>query len=80
MRFEDVNVNPKGQPFILLNFSKTDQFGSGTVIPISDDLFELIKRWQKKTGVKSGYILRSVNKGGRVGESLKPGLRFAVTA
>ena len=73
MRFEDVNVNPKGQPFILLNFSKTDQFGSGTVIPISDDLFELIKRWQKKTGVKSGYILRSVNKGGGVGESLKPG-------
>ena len=73
MRFEDVNVNPKGQPFILLNFSKTDQFGNGTVIPISDDLFELINRWQKKTGVKSGYILRSVNKGGGVGESLKPG-------
>lgn len=73
MRFEDVNVSPKGQPFILLNFSKTDQFGSGTVIPISDDLFELIRRWQKKTGVKSGYILRSVNKGGGVGESLKPG-------
>jgi len=72
MRFEDVDVNPKGQPFILLNFSKTDQFGTGTVIPISDDLFELITRWQKKIGVQSGYILRSVNKGGRVGESLHP--------
>ena len=32
----------------------------------------LIKGWQKKTGVKSGYILRSVNKGGRVGDSLHP--------
>jgi len=71
-RFEDVDVNPKGQPFILLNFSKTDQFGTGTVITISDDLFELITRWQKKIGVQSGYILRSVNKGGRVGESLHP--------
>ena len=73
MRLEDVDVSPKGRPFILLNFSKTDQFGSGTVIPISEDLFELIERWQKKIGVKSGYILRSVNKGGGVGESLKPG-------
>ena len=72
MRFEDVAVNPKGHPFILLNFSKTDQFGTGTVIPISDDLFELITRWQNKIGAKSGYILRSVNKGGRVGESLHP--------
>lgn len=72
MRFEDVDVNPKCQPFILLNFSKTDQFGAGTMIPISQDLFELISRWQKKIGVQSGYILRSVNKGGRVGESLHP--------
>ena len=72
MRFEDVDVSPKGRPFILLNFSKTDQFGTGTVIPISEDLFELIARWQKKIGVQSGYILRSVNKGGRVGESLHP--------
>jgi integrase len=72
MRFEDVDVNPKGQPFILLNFSKTDQFGTGTVIPISIDLFELIQSWQKKIGAQSGYIIRSVNKGGRVGESLNP--------
>jgi len=72
MRFEDVAINPKGKPFVLLNFSKTDQFGTGTVIPISNDLFELIARWQKKIVVKSGYILRSVNKGGRVGESLHP--------
>ena len=74
MQFEDVNVNPKGQPFILLNFSKTDQFGTGTMIPISDNLFELLERWQKKIGVQSGYILRSVNKGGRVGERLHPSL------
>lgn len=72
MRFEDVDVNPKAQPFILLNFSKTDQFGSGTVIPISRDLFELIGRWQRKIGAQSGYILRSVNKAGRVGKSLNP--------
>lgn len=73
MRFEDVAVNPKGQPFIVLNFSKTDQFGTGTVIPISNNLFELIARWQHKIGATSGYILRSVHKGGRVGERLHPG-------
>jgi len=48
MRFDDVDVNPKGQPFIPLNFSKTDQFGTEIVIPISDYLFDLLARWQKK--------------------------------
>ena len=72
MRFEDVAVNPSGQPFIRLRFSKTDQFGTGTTILISTDLFDLIRRWQKKIGAKSGYILRSVNKSGRASESLDP--------
>lgn len=73
MRFEDVAINPSGHPYIMLRFSKTDQFGAGTTILISNDLFELIRHWQKRIGAKSGYILRSVNKSGRVGESLDPG-------
>ena len=48
MRFEDADVNPKGQPFILLNFSKTNQFDIGTVISLSKDLFELIEQWKKR--------------------------------
>jgi len=72
MRFEDVTVYPNGQPCIRLRFSKTDQFGAGTVIPISNDLVELITRWQKRIGAPSGYILRHVNKSGHVGERLHP--------
>ena len=72
MRFEDVAAYPNGQPYIRLRFSKTDQFGAGTMIPISSELVELITQWQKKIGATSGYILRSVNKSGRVSESLHP--------
>ena len=72
MRFEDVSVSPKGQPGIRLRFSKTDQFGTGTMIPISNDLMELIARWQKKSGATSGCILRSVNKSGHIGPNLHP--------
>lgn len=72
LRFEDIGINPKRQPFIRLRFSKTDQFGTGSIIPISNDLVELIGRWQKRIGADSGYILRSVNKGNRVGTRLHP--------
>lgn len=72
MRFEDIAINPNGQHFIRLRFSKTDQLGVGTMIPISYDLVDLIARWQKKIGDTNGYILRSVYKSGRVGKSLHP--------
>lgn len=72
MRFEDIGNYPNGQPCIRLRFSKTDQFGAGALIPISNELVELIGRWQKKIGATSGYILRSVYKSGRVGTSLHP--------
>ena len=72
MRFEDVTVYPNGQFCIQLRFSKTDQFGAGAMIPISTDLVELIAQWKKRSRATSGYILRSVNKSGRVGKSLHP--------
>jgi site-specific recombinase XerD len=72
MRFEDVTAYPNGQPCIHLRFSKTDQFGAGTMIPIGNDLVALIERWKVTIGASSGYILRAVNKRGHVGESLHP--------
>ena len=37
-KFEDIDRAPNGKPIIKLNFSKTDQFGTGKVIPISKEL------------------------------------------
>ncbi|KXS54582.1 MAG: integrase [Marinobacter sp. T13-3] len=72
LRLEDVRKMPKGKYALLLRFSKTDQYGEGTWIPISETLYTLIQRWKKRIGEKEGYILRSVSKDGKVGESLRP--------
>ena len=65
-RFEDLMVLPTGKYAINLRFSKTDPYGYGKLIPISDTLYKLIKRWQKKVGIESGYILRTVLKNDRI--------------
>lgn len=72
LRLEDVRKMPKGKYALLLRFSKTDQYGEGTWIPISETLYTLIQRWKKRIGEEEGYILRSVSKDGKVGESLRP--------
>jgi site-specific recombinase XerD len=70
-KFEDICQAPNGKPAIRLNFSKTDQYGTGKVLPISDDLLELIGKWRKVVDT-DGYILRSVNRHGHIGGSLNP--------
>lgn len=70
-KFEDLDCAPNGKPIIKLNFSKTDQFGTGKVLPISEELLTLIEKWE---GIvcNEGYILRSINKHGHIGDSLNP--------
>ena len=70
-KFEDVGKAPNGKPIIRLNFSKTDQFGTGKVLPISEELLTLFGKWKEIVGDK-GYILRSINKHGHIGASLNP--------
>ena len=70
-KFEDVGHAPNGKPIIRLNFSKTDQFGTGKVIPISEELLILIEKWKTLVGC-DGYILKSINKHGHIGDSLNP--------
>jgi integrase len=69
--FEDVDSGPNGKPIIRLNFSKTDQYGTGKVLPISEELLGLLNQWKGIAG-KQGYILRSINKHGDIGNSLNP--------
>jgi len=69
--FEDVDCAPNGKPIIKLNFSKTDQYGTGKVLPISEELLNLLGKWKEIVG-DEGYILRSINKHGHIGDSLNP--------
>jgi len=70
-RFEDLDCAPNGKPIVRLNFSKTDQYGTGKVLPISEELLGLLNQWE---GIvcNEGYILRSINKHGHIGDSLNP--------
>jgi integrase len=70
-KFQDVDCAPNGKPITRLNLSKTDQFGTGKVLPISEELLNLLKKWKKIVG-DEGYILRSINKHGHIGDSLNP--------
>ena len=70
-KFKDVGCAPNGKPIIRLNFSKTDQFGTGKVLPISEELLNLLEKWKRIVG-DEGYILRSINKHGHIGNSLNP--------
>ena len=68
---EDVDCAANGKPIIKLNFSKTDQYGTGKVLPISEELLNLLGKWKEIVG-DEGYILRSINKHGHIGDSLNP--------
>jgi len=70
-KFEDLDCAPNGKPIIRLNFSKTDQFGTGKALPISEELLTLIEKWKGIVDCE-GYILRSINKHGHIGNSLNP--------
>ena len=70
-KFEDICKGANGKPAIRLNFSKTDQFGAGKILPISQELFDLIEKWRSMIS-DEGYILRSISRHGHIGESLHP--------
>jgi len=70
-KFEDICNGPNGKPAIRLNFSKTDQFGTGKILPISQELFDLLEKWRTIIS-EEGYILRSINRHGHFGRNLHP--------
>jgi len=70
-KFADICHAPNGKPAIRLNYSKTDQFGTGKILPISQELFDLLEKWRSMIS-DEGYILRSINRHGHFGDSLHP--------
>ena len=70
-KFEDICQAPSGKPAIRLKFSKTDQFGAGKILPISQELFDLLEKWKCIVSDES-YILRSISRHGYIGKNLNP--------
>jgi integrase len=70
-KFEDICKGANGKPAIRLNFSKTDQFGTGKILPISQELFDLLEKWRSMIS-DEGYILRSINRHGHFEIKLNP--------
>jgi len=70
-KFEDICQAPSGEPAIKLNFSKTDQYGTGKILPISQELFDLLEKWRSMIS-DEGYILRSINRHGHFENKLHP--------
>jgi site-specific recombinase XerD len=69
-RFADITELPGNRYGIRLRFSKTDQTGKGKTLPLTQNIFELLMQWREKTG--EGYILRGINKGNGISQSLDP--------
>ena len=70
-KFEDICQAPNGKPAIRLNFSKTAQFGTGKILPISQELLDLLEKWRRMIS-HEGYILRSISRQGHIGRNLQP--------
>jgi integrase len=70
-KLEDICKGANGKPAIRLTFSKTDQFGTGKILPISQELFDLLEKWRRMIS-DEGYILRSISRHGHFGENLHP--------
>jgi site-specific recombinase XerD len=70
-KFEDIYQAPNKKPAIRLNFSKTDQFGTGKILPISQELFDVLENWRTIIS-DEGYILRSISRHGYIGINLHP--------
>jgi hypothetical protein len=70
-KFENICKGANGKPAIRLTFSKTDQFRTRKILPVSQDLFNLLEKWSSMI-TDAGYILRSINRHGHIGNYLHP--------
>jgi len=58
---------PNGKPAIKLDFSKTNQFKTGKILPISQKLFDLLEKWRSMIN-DEGNILRSISRHRHIGK------------
>jgi len=70
--FRDIKHMPNARYALNLRSSKTDQYGEGKLLPISDTLVELINFWKREANIKHGQILRGFFKGKSIRDKLNP--------
>jgi len=70
-KFEDIYQALNRNPAIRLNFSKTDQFETGKILPISQELFYVVENWRTIIS-DEGYILRSISRHVYIGINMHP--------
>jgi len=73
LRIENISPVSDGGAVILVRHSKTDQEGEGKVAYISPRTMALLDNWLEETGIRNGYLLRSMRKNNTVGGSLYAG-------
>ena len=71
-KFEDLQHLGNHKHALLLRHSKTDQYNQGKIIPISNELSEMISNWSLVIDQESGYILRSFKRNLSTKSSLTP--------
>jgi len=71
-KFEDLQHHNNHKHALLLRHSKTDQYNQGKIIPISDELSEMILNWSLAIGQDSGHILKSFKRNLSTNSSLTP--------
>jgi integrase len=70
-KVENICQAQNGKPAIKLNFSKTDLFETGKILPISQELFDLLEKWRSMIRHED-YILKSISRHGHIGNNLHP--------
>jgi len=71
-KFEDLQHHGNHKHALLLRHSKTDQYNQGKVIPISNELSEMISKWSLAIDQDNDYILRSFKRNHSTKSSLTP--------
>jgi len=71
-KFEDLQHHGNHKHALLLRHSKTDQYNQGKIIPISNELSEMILSWSLAIDQDSGSILRSFKRDLSTNPSLTP--------
>ena len=70
LRIEDIEFLDEQGASVLLRRSKTDQAGAGQWIHLSSSTYRVVEDWLQAAGLQSGFILRSINSGNQVLDSM----------
>ena len=69
---KDLTETPSGEFIYKIPQSKTDQEGKGFHVPVKGRVARALKDWLAASGVKEGFIFRSIGKHGDVRSGLSP--------